>query len=1111
MDDFDVEQQTTGDDAEADGLLGALELVNELPAFADADNVALNARVLALEEQIRRSKLETSEHLERHAAMSEHVRAVQLEMSHAEALLEAKKREAKTEEHLLHLVDRALGRVQTDEAAIAKREAAVCVQLQTAAQDIARATSRIAELKEQATAQTGTIARWEAAMRRADDDAAAVARYAKEDEVKASALQRELEKITATLAGRRAELEELTTDASSSRNELDKVAADYAALHAERSDILARWQGAVKTAERREGEAAGARERAASIARAVAAKRAVLVQQRATADKLRARRGEAERALVHVEARAADARSSASRAGERVGSARDRLEGLACEVEGARGDKARLAEDVGRLEGEARAKEAAVEAARRRVEASQARLADTLAAAQTAGGSLRAREALLASQSATVAKLEREAERLNGVHVTARQAVAEVGAQAEGLRLQIAGATRRARNMRDKARELASQAGGQMEHVYAAEFAIQDAERRLSRVRGEVSDEEKVALTARKRELGALLEAAGTAEKAVAAQVKDLRAALQGALRRQGQLASDVASASAAVEEASLQSSSCEEALRAASRDRAEALVAHDSLKLELRRMRDALSARADAVFGAENRAVQLALSIEARKVAVETDARLARARVRLLERERHSLAMDLADRSARVRVLQARYDALRGRIRGSGGGGEGVGADGELVSQASIVVQAARRREALHQAAAAVGREVDAAEAEVCALRATLTHVASRNTALREALRAADPDSPEAGMVRSLQVRIAAASGDAYARKRELGRLQARIDADCEDAERDERAAAGLVLHGEQLRREIQRDSAALQEASAALTALQAQVGVARAALRAKRAASAGPATTTAGRPQQRPSSGRPASAGLAAADADGLTVEEASCLAQALNDASGGVVGVMRALAAAQPHIAHVITDAMTAHGVSGLSGASARATASGAGGSGKAGAGRLPLSSQDPAGVVALLTPQLPGGPVHRSGGASSGAAADLQVTSSSELSTRPASQRSSGTAATLERGSPKQPPAPAQQSVSRSGSISSLQQSGRSAGDLRTAASVADPGAVSPFGSGSTLRKEAATPLPRGASGSRAGSATKGGKHTATPTQPQLNLEGLSITGSPASRK
>ena len=61
-----------------------------------------------------------------------------------------------------------------------------------------------------------------------------------------------------------------------------------------------------------------------------------------------------------------------------------------------------------------------------------------------------------------------------------------------------------------------------------------------------------------------------------------------------------------------------------------------------MRKLRNALSARTDEVFSLENRSSQLEMTVDARKRELEAARAVQRASVKLLEEERHRLAVDV-------------------------------------------------------------------------------------------------------------------------------------------------------------------------------------------------------------------------------------------------------------------------------------------------------------------------------------------------------------------------------------------------------------------------------------------------------------------------------------
>lgn len=145
-------------------------------------------------------------------------------------------------------------------------------------------------------------------------------------------------------------------------------------------------------------------------------------------------------------------------------------------------------------------------------------------------------------------------------------------------------------------------------------------------------------------------------------------------------------------------------------------------LKLEVKKLKAALSAKSDEVFGLENRKYQLQMSMEERKRQIEVHREVQRAQLKLAEEERHRVAMELQERLMKVTVLRAKFETLAARVRGSGDAG------GEERSQAYFVIKAAQQREELQREGDELDAGIRKCEREIKALVATLKSLNVRN-----------------------------------------------------------------------------------------------------------------------------------------------------------------------------------------------------------------------------------------------------------------------------------------------------------------------------------------------------------------------------------------------
>ena len=82
-----------------------------------------------------------------------------------------------------------------------------------------------------------------------------------------------------------------------------------------------------------------------------------------------------------------------------------------------------------------------------------------------------------------------------------------------------------------------------------------------------------------------------------------------------------------------------------------------DLARLEVRRLRDLLSVKSDAVYSLENRKQQLLLSMDERKHEISVHRDILRAELKSLQEDKHSVMMELRNREANVERLKARFE----------------------------------------------------------------------------------------------------------------------------------------------------------------------------------------------------------------------------------------------------------------------------------------------------------------------------------------------------------------------------------------------------------------------------------------------------------------------
>ena len=88
-------------------------------------------------------------------------------------------------------------------------------------------------------------------------------------------------------------------------------------------------------------------------------------------------------------------------------------------------------------------------------------------------------------------------------------------------------------------------------------------------------------------------------------------------------------------------------------------LVQHDTMKLEIIALRDAVNTAADIVYGQENKKYQLEMSMEEREKEIQVHKDILVTELKSAEEERHKVAVELQERQKLVKNLRIKFEGL--------------------------------------------------------------------------------------------------------------------------------------------------------------------------------------------------------------------------------------------------------------------------------------------------------------------------------------------------------------------------------------------------------------------------------------------------------------------
>jgi len=731
-----------GDDPE-DMLSGLPEgVVDDYIRQVDADIKEKNHRIEVVETEVKDVK-------DRMAVMVEHLKNVQQELVNTQQLTDAKSKEVETEDHLKQLATREAGRLVQD---ISKSErAAFDLQdrLNLTQNHIFRGNEKMDAFKLQMNWNQEEIEQWALAAKQKEEDTLALQKYSRADEVKIKEMNLNLEKLTKNVSDKETALENEVTETQTAQIELDKTAADFKTLHSERQQLVLQWEQAIEAMKKRDesiqqtGEALLAKKGdVAEHERVLQEKKEFLKEQEQENEAVERQTAEAERVVQKY--RAVLQQENAAK-----DELHDELEVVRSTLSKVASDLANKRSQVANAKDALEQKKERLEMARRRQAETKKRLENEFLATNDLEKSAHQIEELNKEQERALKLTDKELTVLKQDMFKQSQELFALRKDEANLIAEISGAQSADRNLRDKIKALDAESQKQQEHIYNADFQLQLMERKVARAQGNYRADEKEALNAKVDQLEKLLTSTEQEERMLKKQLKKVNDDYRAAKRQLDELNHEKALLDDRTHELQLENDVVARTLRNCLRQKEEAIVEHDLLRLEVKKLRDRLNERADEVHGLENRKFQLQKTMEERALEVRAQQEVLRADLKMAQEELHASVMELRDRELKASTLQKKLDLLVDKMRAEMGGPE------ERKSPAYYVVLRAQEREELQKEGDQLDGKIQKAEKEIRALENTLAKLNAKNDNLRSSFHNPDQSSADAGARMELEAQL--------------------------------------------------------------------------------------------------------------------------------------------------------------------------------------------------------------------------------------------------------------------------------------------------------------------------------------------------------------------
>ncbi|XP_074657844.1 coiled-coil domain-containing protein 39-like [Tubulanus polymorphus] len=732
---------------------------------ANTENKALEEEVLSKQKKMTSAGNELEHVNDRVAAMSEHLKNVRQELQHTQGLVNARIKELETETHLKKVAEREGGRLKQEIQRLNKELEELKEKKNISENNIFRQTQRLEELKSQMNWDQQALEAWLEESARKDEDAMTIQKYARQDEGKIKELVLRMSHLTDEAYKKRHLLDRETTDTLTTQLELDKTAEEFRKAHADRQNLIQQWENTIDQMQRRDKEMDMLASQLARVKAEVRNRDEAIKEKQQFLDNEIENNKEMEKKISVSERQAGrvrldwqDAEKSRTAFQDELDALRRTVDRTAIDLETTRSTVSQLRKDVQEKHDKLRV---AQDMRQKLIERLKAANESELTAEERAA----AVEALLSQEEQRQTEIDGQLKYLHDLQFRKTQELHGELVKERNDEAEIQGSRAAIRNLNSKINKLDHDSLKQQEIIYNQDFSIQQLERRINRMQGERSNEEKLLLEARLKELTEELEEKNSTHSLINLQLKRLQDDIRRVKRDLETSGAEKSNLTSKIEELHLYNDSSQRELQRLISSKQDLMVDDNILKLELKRLRDTLYSKADDVMSLEKRKLQLETAMNERKHEIGIHKDMLSAQIKGADTERQQISSELHERISKIDKLRKRYEILMVSMAPPEGE--------EEQTQAYYVIKAAQEKEELQREGDDLDAKIRKAEKEIRALENTLRLMNSRNEQYRKSFNKVTDTSEEMEDKQQVEEQLRAVMDKYKYKRRQIRELQ--------------------------------------------------------------------------------------------------------------------------------------------------------------------------------------------------------------------------------------------------------------------------------------------------------------------------------------------------
>uniref|UniRef100_A0ABI7YFT3 Coiled-coil domain-containing protein 39 n=1 Tax=Felis catus TaxID=9685 RepID=A0ABI7YFT3_FELCA len=639
---------------------------------ANEENRILEDQLSKLQEEKSSLQDQLRDYEDRINAMTSHFKNVKQEFSFTQSLCKAREHEIESEEHFKIIAERELGRVKDEIQRLQNEMASIQEKKSDKETNIFKTTQKLDSLKCQMNWDQQALEAWLEESAHKDNDALILQKYAQQDDNKIRALTLQLERLTLECHQKRKVLDNELTETLSAQLELDKAAQDFRKIHNERQELIKQWENTIEQMQKRDRD----------------------IDNCALLDSLKA--------TVN--------RSSSD------------LEALRKNISKVKKD---IHEETARLH--------KIKNHNQVVKKKLKQITEKTMSVEEKATNL---EDMLREEEKSIKEVQVQLNIMKDVLFKKVQELQTETMKEKAVLSEIEGTRSSLKHLNHQLHKLDFETLKQQEIMYSQDFYIQQVERRMSRLKGEINSEEKQALEAKIVELKKTLEEKKSTFGLLETQIKKLHNDLYFIKKSHSKNCGEKQSLMTKINELNLFNDRSEKEFNKAKALKQDLMIEDNLLKLEVKRTREMLHNKAEEVLSLEKRKQQLQRAMEERIEEIKVHKTMLASQIRYVDQERQNISAEFHERLSKIDKLKNRYEILTVVMLPPEGE--------EEKTQAYYVIKAAQEKEELQREGDSLDAKINKAEKEIYALENTLQVLRSCNNNYKQSFKKVTPSSDE-------------------------------------------------------------------------------------------------------------------------------------------------------------------------------------------------------------------------------------------------------------------------------------------------------------------------------------------------------------------------------